>query len=244
MRTILLSIEYDGTDYAGWQIQPDCTTVQDVVEAALTKIVGNPVRIHSSSRTDAGVHARCMAAHFKTDSKVPLSAFREGANSHLPEAVAIRQVREMPEDFHARFSAKSKKYRYSIYQGEVRSPLSCKTSWHLYKTLDLELMREAASHLVGQHDFQAFRSSNCVAKTTTREIFQVDVSSAGEFVYLDFHGSRFLKNMVRMLVGTLVEVGQGKRSPDELRALLAGEDGVQRGPTAPARGLCLQEVLY
>ena len=244
MRTILMIIEFDGTAYAGWQVQTNGLAVQGVVEEALGRVLGQPVRIHSSGRTDAGVHARGMAAHFQTDSHLPLQAFREGVNRFLPEDVAIREVREMPADFHARFAARGKWYRYTIFSSEVRSPLARRTSWHLRGPLDLERMRQAAALLVGAHDFSAFRSSGCVARTTVREIYQIDVLAEGDFVHIDFRGSGFLKNMVRMLVGTLVEVGQGRRPADQVRRLLAGEPGLACGPTAPAHGLCLQEVWF
>lgn len=244
MRTILLNIEYDGTVYAGWQVQPNCLTVQGVVETALTQILGYQVRIHSSSRTDAGVHARNMAVHFRTESTIPLTAFCAGANAFLPDDVVIREAREMPEDFHARYSSKGKWYRYAIYNADVRSPLFCRTAWHLRGNLDLTLMQEAARHLVGEHDFQAFRTTGCVAKTTVREIYSIEVNANQEFIYLDFKGSGFLRNMVRILVGTLVEIGQGKRPASDLEKLLQGEADLNSGATAPAHGLCLQEVWY
>jgi tRNA pseudouridine38-40 synthase len=244
MRTILLNIEFDGTAYAGWQVQPDCLTVQGVVEAALAQILGQEVRIHSSGRTDAGVHARSMGAHLRTASNIPLQAFREGVNSFLPEDVVIREVYEKPEDFHARYSCKGKWYRYSVYIADVRSPLADRTAWHRRGHLNLTLMRAAAEFLVGTHDFQAFRTSGCVAKTTIREIFQVDVVADREFVHIDFRGSGFLRNMVRIMAGTLVDVGQGRRPPGDVQKLLQGEDGLSCGPTAPAHGLCLQEVWY
>lgn len=244
MRTILLHLEYDGTAYFGWQIQPDRPTVQNVVESALKQVIGCDLRIHSSSRTDAGVHARDMAVHFRTECGLPLTAFREGANAFLPDDVVIRAVREMPEDFHARYSSRGKWYRYTIYNAEVRSPLTCRTSWHLRGHLDRALMQEAAGLLVGEHDFRAFRTTGCVARSTVREIYQVDVTADHEFIYLDFRGSGFLRNMVRMLVGTLVEIGQGKRPLGDMEKLLKGEAGLTSGATAPARGLCLQKVWY
>jgi tRNA pseudouridine38-40 synthase len=244
MRTILLNIEYDGTAYFGWQVQPNGPTVQDVVEKALQKIVGCEVRIHSSSRTDAGVHARDMAVHFRTESHLPLTAFREGANAFLPDDVVIREAREMPENFHARYSSKGKWYRYTIYNAAVRSPLACRASWHLRGSLDLELMREAADVLVGEHDFQAFRTRGCVAKSTVREIYQVDIIADQEFIHLDFRGSGFLRNMVRILVGTIAEIGQGRRPLEDLEKLLNGDSNLNSGATAPAQGLCLQEVWY
>lgn len=244
MRTILLHIEYDGSAYVGWQIQSNGLAVQEVVETALVQILGQKVRVYSSGRTDAGVHARNMPAHFRTASNLPLHAFREGVNRFLPRDVAIREVREMPEGFHARYSAKGKWYRYAIYNHDLRSPLAARTSWHLRGLLDLDAMCTAAEFLVGKHDFQAFRSSGCVARTSVREIFQVEIVTDREFVYVDLKGSGFLRNMVRMLTGTLVEVGQGKRPALDVQKLLQGEAGLHCGPTAPAHGLCLQEVWY
>lgn len=244
MRTILLQIEYDGTDYAGWQVQPNGLAVQEVVEFALAKLLGNAVRLHSSGRTDAGVHARCMMAHFKTEADLPLKAFREGVNRFLPRDVVVRSAEERPDDFHARYSARGKRYRYTLYQDAVRSPLAARTAWHLRGDLDLDRMREAAACLVGEHDFRAFRSSSCAAKTTVREIFGVDISAEGNFVFIDFRGSGFLKNMVRMLVGTMVAIGQGRRPVEDMRRLLSEDDNTDTGMTAPALGLCLEEVWY
>lgn len=244
MRTILLTLEYDGTAYAGWQVQPNGLAVQEVVEKALAEILGHEVRIHSSGRTDAGVHARGMAAHFQTDSNLPLKAFREGVNTFLPQDIAIREVREMPAGFHARYSARGKWYRYTIYRSEVRSPLAARSAWYLRGSLDLDLMRAAAASLVGEHDFRAFRSSSCVAKTTIREIFRIDVTAADDFIYIDVRGSGFLKNMVRMLAGTIVDVGLGRRPMEDVATLVAGTDDMVCGQTAPAHGLCLQEVWY
>lgn len=244
MRTILLTIEYDGTRYAGWQFQTNSLSVQGVVESALTQILGSPVRIHSSGRTDAGVHARGMAAHFRTEAKLPLSAFREGANRFLPQDVVIRQVREVDSAFHARYSARGKWYRYSIYRGATRSPLATRTAWHLRGKLDLDVLRVAAGLLVGAHDFGAFRTSGCKARTTRRTIYAVDLTVDGEMLHLDFRGSGFLRNMVRLLVGTLVEIAGGKRPIADLSRLLAGDLDVPCGPTAPSQGLCLQEVWY
>lgn len=244
MRRILLLVEYDGTAYVGWQVQPNGPSVQAVIEARLAELLGQEVRLHSSGRTDAGVHARGMAAHFDTASTLPLRAFREGLNSRLPYDIAIREAREIPSDFHARFSARKKWYRYTIYRGAVRSPLSARTSWHLRGPLDIEAMRQAAGTLVGEHDFKAFRSTGCAAKTTVRALFAVDLVQEDDFLYLDFHGSGFLKNMVRMLVGTLVQVGLGRRPATDLQHLLMGQPDLKPGPTAPPQGLCLMQVWY
>ncbi|MDT8441728.1 MAG: tRNA pseudouridine(38-40) synthase TruA [Desulfuromonadales bacterium] len=244
MRTILLIIEYDGTAYSGWQIQPNGLAVQQVVEEALARVVGVPVRLHSAGRTDAGVHARAMPAHLQTDRSLPLAAFREGVNRFLPADVAVKEVREMPADFHARFAARGKWYRYTLYRGAIRSPLVARCSWHLPGQLDLVAMRQAAQLLVGEHDFRAFRSSACSAQGTVRRLTAVEIDAAGELLQIDVHGSGFLKNMVRMLVGTLVEIGRGKRPVADIPRLLAGDSPLRCGVTAPPQGLCLMEVRY
>ena len=242
MRTILLTLEYRGTNYIGWQVQPNGLSVQEVVETALVELSGETLRIHSSGRTDAGVHARCMLAHFRTAGDLPLKAFRDGLNSLLPQDIAVREAREMPEGFHARYDARGKWYRYTLYRGQVRSPLHAETAWHLRGELSLPAMRQAAEILVGQHDFRAFRSSSCAAKTTNREIFSVEFVEEGDLLHIDFRGSGFLKNMIRMLVGTLIQVGQERRPLSDIPELLCGNPDLRSGPTAPAHGLCLMEV--
>ena len=244
VRTILLLIEYDGTDFAGWQLQPNGRSVQEVIEAALAELLGEPVRLHSAGRTDAGVHARAMPAHFATDSGLPLRAFRDGLNRLLPPDVAVFEAYEMPADFHARYGARQKWYRYTIDRRGVRSPLSGRRAWQLRGELDLEAMREAARRLAGEHDFAAFRTSGCAAKSTVRRIDAIDLVEEGTLLHIDVRGSGFLRNMVRMLVGTLVEIGRGKRPASDISRLLAGESGLRSGPTAPAHGLCLMAVNY
>lgn len=244
MRTILLTVEYDGTDYVGWQLQANGLSIQGVVEGALAELLGEHVRLHSSGRTDAGVHARAMMAHFRTERDLPLKAFREGLNRLLPVDVAIRAAHEVPADFHARFSARGKWYRYTLYRGDVRSPLATRSSWHVHAPLDLDAMRRAAAMLVGRHDFQAFRSSACSAKTSVREIYAIELNIHEDRLLIDVRGSGFLRNMVRMLVGTLVQVGQGKRPVEDVGRLLEGAPGMRSGPTAPPQGLCLMEVWY
>lgn len=244
MRTILLIIEYDGTDFAGWQLQPNGRSVQEAVEGALAELLGEPVRLHSAGRTDAGVHACAMPAHFTTTRDLPLRAFRDGLNRLLPADVAVYAAFEMPETFHARFEARSKWYRYTIDRRPVRSPLAGRRSWQRRGTLDLTAMRDAAALLVGEHDFAAFRASGCAAKSTVRRLDSIDFTEEGSFLHVDVRGSGFLRNMVRMLVGTLVEVGTGKRPAVDIARLLAREAGVRCGPTAPPQGLCLMAVEY
>ena len=244
MRKILLIIEYLGTHYSGWQLQPNALSVQEVVEDALSKVLGQAARLHSAGRTDAGVHARRMPAHFQTETNLPTVAFRDGVNRFLPVDIAVQEAREMPDQFHARFSACRKWYRYTLFLSRVRSPLSAQTSWHLKSSVDLQAMKAGAFNLVGHHDFSAFRSSKCAAQTTDREIFDIQFSQDGPFLFFDFYGNGFLKNMVRMMVGTLVQIGLGKRPADDIKRLLNGDPGLRSGPTAPPQGLCLMDVFY
>ncbi|NLC71015.1 MAG: tRNA pseudouridine(38-40) synthase TruA [Desulfuromonadaceae bacterium] len=243
MRTIKLVIEFNGARFVGWQIQARGVSVQGEIEKVLTAVSGNPVRVISSGRTDAGVHALGMTVHFHTPSGLPMSAFREGVNRLLPEDIAVKSAEEAPPCFHARFSARGKWYRYTIFQSLVRSPLRAPFCWRLRKPLDLEALRTAAAAFVGVHDFAPFRSSGCAAKTTVREIFSLSVDTEGDLLFLDVRGSGFLKNMVRMMVGTLVEIGQGREKPDLVARMLA-EGKPPARITAPPQGLCLMEVFY
>ncbi|GAB7028046.1 tRNA pseudouridine(38-40) synthase TruA [Geotalea toluenoxydans] len=244
MRAIKLIIEYDGTAYCGWQLQPNGISIQQVMEEALKKMLGQSVRLHSSGRTDAGVHALGMVAVFKTEKELPVRAFSDGLNCLLPSDIAVRDAAEVPLSFNPRADAVSKHYRYTIYNGKRRSPLTRLTSWHLRGVLDMESMQQAAAHFVGEHDFAAFRASNCAAKTTVRRLFHVSVVKVGDSVIIDVHGSGFLKNMVRVIAGTLVAVGRGKLHPGAIPLLFAEGDRAASGITAPPQGLCLIEVIY
>lgn len=244
MRTIRLTIAYDGTNYVGWQRQATGPSIQQLVEDALGQIVREKVVLHSSGRTDAGVHARAMIAHFRTECNFPLVAFREGVNRFLPDDIAIQDVAEESDDFHARFSADSKWYRYCIYNAPVRSPAYTRTSWHIRQDLDFAAMEEAARALVGMHDFAAFRTSNCDARTTEREIYSLNLQRDGELMIIDVRGSGFLRHMVRIIVGTLVEIGLQRRPITDIPRLLHREPGLRAGVNAPPQGLCLMEVYY
>jgi len=244
MKTIRLTIEYDGTDFVGWQLQPNGRSVQGVMEEVLARVTGAPVRLHSSGRTDAGVHARGMVAHFAAAGDLPMAAYREGVNRLLPPDVAVRAAEVAPEGFHARFSARGKWYRYSLHCAKVRSPLLGRTAWHLRVPLDIDAMSRAAQGFVGRHDFAAFRSSGCDACSTEREVFSVDLTRQGELLWIDVRGAGFLRNMVRVMVGTLVEIGMGRRPEGDVSLLLQAGSRPAAGRTAPAHGLCLMEVWY
>lgn len=244
MRNIKLIIEYDGTAYSGWQVQPNGLTVQEVMEGALLRMLGEPTRLRSSGRTDAGVHARGMVACFTTERTLPLRAFREGLNTLLPSDISVRDACEVPLAFNPRSDASGKHYRYSILLDPLRSPLARHVAWRIGGKLDVEAMRAACTHFVGEHDFAGFRASNCAAKTTVRTIFSLEVVQEGAWLHVDVNGSGFLKNMVRVIVGTLVEVGLGKRAPEEIAKLLLAGDRQVSGQTAPPHGLCLMQVYY
>lgn len=244
MPRIKLTIEYEGTAYVGWQVQPNGVSIQALVERALLRLLGSEVRVHSSGRTDAGVHALGMVCHFDPPRELPLTAWREGLNRFLPDDIAVREAAEVNDAFHARFSAKGKCYRYTILRSAVRSPLNLRTSWQVRQELDLKLMRQAADFFVGEHDFTAFRTAGCAAATTCREIVSMEMSEQESLLHIDVCGSGFLKNMVRMMVGTLVEVGRGKRPAAEIEKMLSGQPFGAPALTAPAQGLCLLEVWY
>jgi len=244
MATIKLIIEYDGTNYAGWQSQPNGLAVQQVVEKALLRLLDEPVRLRSSGRTDAGVHASGMVASFTTTRELPLRAFVDGSNSFLPPDIAVLSASEVPSGFMPTQDALATHYRYTIYNRLLRSPLLRSYSWHMREPLDLAAMQEAAGYFVGRHDFGAFRASNCATKTTVRTVHSVAVSQAGDFIVIDVTGEGFLKNMVRIMVGTLTDIGRGRFAPDYIAWLLKNPDRKKAGVTAPACGLCLIHVAY
>lgn len=242
--TIKLTLAYDGSAYVGWQLQPNGMSVQQRLEEALCQLTGVFHRIHSSGRTDAGVHARGMVCHFVTERKLPLSAWREGVNRFLPNDIAVRSAEKVSADFHARFSARGKRYRYSLLLDPVRSPLDRNTCWRIQSPIDVDLMTKTAAAFVGNHDFAAFRGAGCSARTTLREVYSVNFHRQDNYLHIDISGSGFLRHMVRMMVGTLVDVGRGKRPPEVIRRMLDAPESAGPAVTAPAHGLCLINVWY
>jgi tRNA pseudouridine38-40 synthase len=244
MRTIRVTIEYDGTAYSGWQKQPNGLAVQQVIEEALCQLLGQAVTLKSSGRTDAGVHACGMPAAFQTEATLPLRAFVEGTNRFLPPEIVILDAVEVPTDFRPIADAVAKHYRYSIYNCPIRSPLQRLYTWHVREALDLISMRHAAACFVGHHDFSAFRASNCVARTTVRRIDSVEITRDDDIVRVDVVGGGFLKYMVRVMTGTLVDIGRGRLAAEHIAWLLQNHDRKKAGVTAPACGLCLMKVYY
>ena len=244
LRTLRLVIEYDGTDFHGWQRQIGQRTVQACLEEALQTMTGESPRVTGAGRTDAGVHAEGQVVSVRVHARIPAAGFLRGLNSNLPPDMAVRELADADPAFDARRWARGKTYRYQIWNHVVRSPLQGRTSWHHRAPLDTQAMREAAAAFVGQHDFRAFRASDCDRKNTVRLIRSFEVERRGAMIRCEVEGTAFLKNMVRIMVGTLVSTGRGELDAAGVLALLAAGDRTQSGVTAPARGLTLVRVIY
>jgi tRNA pseudouridine38-40 synthase len=243
-RTLRLVVEYDGTEFAGWQRQDGQRTVQGCLEQAFQTMTGQDVLVRGAGRTDAGVHALGQVASVDVVSRIPTLGFLRGLNTLVPPAIAVLEVNDMPFGWSARHDARGKIYRYLVWNHAVRSPEHARRAWHVYDPLDTQAMREAAAVLLGEHDFRAFRSSDCDRKNTVRIIRRCEVSRAGTLLSLEIEGTAFLRNMVRILAGTLVAVGKGKMTVAQVRELLTSGDRTQAGVTAPACGLTLVRVIY
>ena len=240
----LLNIEYEGTAYHGWQMQKNGISVQELVEKALTKITKTKTTVLSSGRTDAGVHAAGMPAHFVTESKMKSLEFLYALNSNLPLDITVKEVERVPMSFNARGSVKKKLYRYTILNRDHPSALNYRRSWFIPHKLDIASMKRAANYFVGKHDFTSFRAGNCNAKTPVRILNRVEIFKQDGFLQIEFEGKGFLKHMVRNLVGTLVFVGRKKIPARQAKVILEARNRRIAGPTAPAQGLCLVEVCY
>lgn len=244
MRNILLTIEYDGTDFCGWQIQPELVTVQQTVADALLQFEGKAVSITGAGRTDAGVHARRQKASFFTESRIPAEKYREALNTALPESVRIVKSEEVPLDFNARFSAKRKTYKYYIRNAKTASALTCRYEHFINVPLNVEKMREALTYFVGEHDFSAFMATGSTIKDAVRTIYSASVEKNGDLIIVTVTGSGFLYKMVRLTVGALVEVGTGKREPESIKALLDAKGAERATLCVPAKGLFLDDITY
>ena len=244
-RQVRLTVEYDGTGLGGWQRQTNAPTVQGHLEAALSRLLDTPTTVAGASRTDAGVHALGQVASFRTDRTTPLHGIRRGLNSLLPPAIAITEAAEAEPAFHPRFSATGKHYRYLLLTRADRSPRWARWAWHRPRPLDVAAMEAAAAVLLGEHDFAAFRAAGCTARTTRRRIDSIALTRPEPaLLALDVRGNAFLRNMVRIIAGTLVDVGEGRLTPAEVREILESLDRTRGGQTAPAHGLTLVEVRY
>ncbi len=241
---IALGIEYDGSRFLGWQTQPGGGAVQDALEPALSGIACAPVVVTCAGRTDRGVHAREQVVHFDTDAGRPDWAWVRGVNALLPESVAVLWSREVPADFHARFSARARTYRYVLLNRPVRPALAARHAGWFHAPLDVPAMQRAAEHLVGEHDFTAFRASECQAKSPVRTIHSLQITRGGPRIDFVVRANAFLHHMVRNLVGTLVYVGKGKHPPHWAREVLESRNRAVAAPTFASEGLYLEKVEY
>ena len=243
MRILKLTLAYDGSRFVGWQRQVEGSSIQGLLEDALARLEGASVTVHGAGRTDAGVHALGQVASVRLECAHQPAVVMRALNAQLPPDVRVLSAEARPDDFHARFSARSKRYRYRIDHGAVADPFERAYAWHVPGPLDVASMRDAAAVLVGSHDFAAFQSAGSGIRDTVRVITRSDLA-AGRMLVYEIHGNGFLRHMVRAIVGTLVEVGRGRRSPGDVAALLAGGRRADAGRTAPPQGLFIVGVDY
>lgn len=251
-----LKIAYDGTRYSGWEHQPGRETVQGKIETVLARMCGFdpekmdftspdcPIELIGAGRTDAGVHARAMIANAHLVSDRSEEEIRDYLNRYLPDDIAVREVKETSPRFHARYKAIGKTYQYTLFDGPVRPVFNRKYYTYLETPVDTDRMEKAAELLVGEHDFRSFCGNSHMKKSTVRKVDRLEVRRAKGYIYITVHGTGFLQNMVRILVGTLLEVGYGRMEPGEMTEILEKRDRKAAGPTAPAKGLCLLSVDY
>lgn len=245
MRNIKLTIEYDGKEFNGWQKQPNKLNIQGTIENAIKEITSEDVELNASGRTDAGVHAFGQVANFKTNSTIPVEKIPIALNTKLKKSIRIVNAEEVDERFHSRLSCKRKTYRYVISQGACESAIYRNLETYIPNYLDVEKMEEAAKYLEGEHDFKSFRASGTSSKSSVRTIYKADVYKPdNRHIYIELTGNGFLYNMVRIIAGTLVEVGLKKIEPSEIKNIIEQKDRTKAGKTLPARGLYLMKVEY
>ncbi len=245
MRNIKLTIEYDGKEFNGWQKQPNKLNIQGTIEQAIKTITGEEVELNASGRTDAGVHALGQVANFKTNSNIPIEKIAIAINSNLKKSIRITKAEEVEERFHSRLSCKKKTYRYVINNSEIPSAIYRNMETHIPIQLDIEKMKEAAKFLEGEHDFKSFKASGTSSKSSVRIIYNAKVIEMPEKrIYIELTGNGFLYNMVRIIAGTLVDVGSGKIKPAELEDIIEAKDRSKAGKTLPPQGLFLVSVNY
>ncbi len=245
MKNIKLTIEYDGTRYRGWQRLADSeNTIQGKIEKVLSIMTGEVIEIIGSGRTDAGAHALGQVANFKTNSNISEKDIKDYCNQYLPEDIVIKNVGKVDERFHARYNATSKKYLYRVWNSKAPTAFHRKYTYHVPQELDLKAMKRAVGLLVGKHDFRAFSSVKSKKKSTEREVYSIEILELGEEINFIIHGNGFLYNMVRIIVGTLLEIGEGKRKVESISEIFKEGERAKAGITVPAQGLYLYEVYY
>src|SRR3989338_9817615 len=244
MRNIRLLIEYDGTNYAGWQWQKNDKTIQETLAKAVGQVVQEPVKIYGSSRTDAGVHALGQAASFKTTSSIPSERLIQAINFYLPHDITIKDAADVPESFHAQYCAVSKIYQYTLFNDRIRTSLNRNFCYVCGFQLNVGKMLDAAQYLIGTHDFTSFTTRALQEKNRIRTVKRLEIKKEEKYLYFSVEADGFLYNMVRSIVGTLIEVGRGKIAVENVKVILEARNRNLAGPTAPAKGLCLMEVKY
>ena len=245
MRNIKLTIEYDGKEFNGWQKQPNKLNIQGEIEKAIKQITGEEVDLTASGRTDAGVHALGQVANFKTNSNIPIEKIPIALNSNLKKSIVIKSAEEVEERFHSRLNCKRKTYRYIINNSKYGTAIYRNLETHIPMKLDIQKMQEAVKYFEGEHDFKAFKASGTSSKSSVRTIYKAEVIDAGnERIYIELTGNGFLYNMVRIISGTLVEVGLGKIEPNEIKTIIESQKRENAGKTLPPQGLYLVKVEY
>ena len=244
MRNIKLTIEYDGKDFNGWQKQPNKLNIQGNIEKVISEITKEEIELIGSGRTDAGVHAIGQVANFKTNSNIPIEKFAIAINSRLKKSIIIKKAEEVPERFHSRYNCKKKTYRYIINNSNMGSAIYRNLEYNIKMPLNLENMKKASKYFEGEHDFSAFKASGTSSKSSVRTIYSADVKKENERIIIELTGNGFLYNMVRIISGTLVEVGLGKIRPEEIEDIIDSKNRQMAGKTLPPYGLYLVEVNY
>jgi tRNA pseudouridine38-40 synthase len=252
MRTIKLTISYVGTNYIGWQVQPKGVSIQGIIQKALKKLAGDEASVIAAGRTDAGVHALHQVAHIITESKIPCDGIRMGLNSLLPNDIAIVEAKDVAKDFHARKSAKGKRYIYKLLLSKNREPLLEDRCWRIGMELDLSKMERSSKYLLGKNDFSSFRASKCAANDAVRTITKIEfkrrreqmIAGKGVVIDITFEGDGFVRHMIRNIVGTLVDIGAGRLDMTDMKSILKARERKKAGVCAPACGLYLAQVFY
>lgn len=244
MMRIALGLSYDGSQFCGWQSQPNGCGIQDALESAVAAIAQHPIRVHAAGRTDTGVHALTQVVHFDTESSRPLSAWVRGVNAYLPVTVRVEWAHAVDDEFHARFSAFSRSYQYLLYNAPVASALMATKAGWFHLPLDFSAMSEAAGYLLGEHDFSAFRASECQAKSAIKHLQKAEVRMVDNYFIFDFSANAFLQHQVRNMIGALIYVGKGTYPPEYIKALLEQRDRTLSPPTFSPNGLYLTGVGY
>lgn len=244
MRTIKLTLRYDGSAFHGWQYQPNCITVEEELKKALFNIFREDIKIQSCSRTDAGVHANMFCCSFRTENERPCDKIVLGLNAVLPETIAVYGCEDMCEDFHARYSCVGKEYIYIIWNGKERNPFQRNYALHFPRRIDEKLLNEQSKDFIGTYDFSSFCASGATVQSKVRTVYDADVKREGDFVIFSVKGEGFLYNMVRIMVGTLLDINDGKIEKNKIREIISSKNREQAGKTAPPEGLYLNRVFY